>query len=153
MASIRVVVADDDEDVRAALTDVLVVDPRFDVVGSCATGHEVHALVDRARADLVLLDVRMPGGGVEAARVLARHSPPVVVVAVSASTDTSSAAAMLRAGATGYLAKGHLGAQLPDLVARCAAGETVLALPHPRSVLDALLRSVGEPDPHPGSPS
>lgn len=153
MASIRVVVADDDDDVRAALADVLRADPRFVVVGSCATGHEVHALVDRAGADLVLLDVRMPGGGVQAVEVLARRHPRVVVVAVSASTETSSAAAMLRAGATGYLAKGHLGAQLPDLVARCAAGETVLALPHPGFVLDHLRRSVAEPDPHPGSPS
>ncbi|GEP36495.1 hypothetical protein NPS01_01580 [Nocardioides psychrotolerans] len=76
--------------------------------------------------DLVLLDVRMPGGGPDGARRLLAGPPPTpAVVAVSAHTGASSVAAMVRAGVVGYLTKGRL-AGLPDLVARCAGGHVVL---------------------------
>ncbi len=133
--AIRVVVADDDDDMRSALLDVLSADPRFDVVGSAATGVELMALAGDRRPAVVLLDVRMPGGGVEAAAALAAEPSPPVVVAVSANTELATVLAMLRAGAAGYLGKGRLGASLPDLVARCAAGELHLAVPNGPSIL------------------
>lgn len=133
--AIRVVVADDDDDMRSALLDVLSADPRFDVVGSAATGVELMALAGDSRPSVVLLDVRMPGGGVEAAAALTSAPNPPVVVAVSANTEVATVLAMLRAGASGYLGKGRLGASLPDLVARCAAGELHLAVPNGPSIL------------------
>ena len=104
---------------------------------------------------MVLLDVRMPGGGAEAARALRATASTngggagaPAVVAVSAHTGTATVVAMLQAGAVGYLAKGRL-ADLPDLVARCAAGEVVLAVPSAADALDQLVRgavgAVGAP--------
>ena len=91
MARIRVAIADDDAGIRSALADVLAADPRFAVVGAAATGEELCRLVRSVAADVVLLDVRMPGGGVDAARALRTCSPvsgarPPAVIAVSAHT-------------------------------------------------------------------
>ena len=143
MTRIRVAIGDDDAGVRSALADVLTADPRFTVVGTAATGEELCRLTSRVPADVVLLDVRMPGGGADAAQTLrtcppAPGSRPPAVVAVSAHTGAATVASMLRAGAVGYLAKGRL-SRLPDLVARCAGGEVVLAVP---SATEALRRVV-----------
>ena len=124
----RVVVADDDTAVRSALSDVMDADPRFTVVGGAADGVELLDLVAREDADVVLLDVRMPGGGETVARAL-QEGPPVVVVAISAESSPDILASLLRAGVRCYLPKGRLGSRLPDLVARCVAGEVVLAVP------------------------
>ena len=125
---IRVVVADDDDTIRDVLSAVMASDPRFAVVGEAADGIELLEVVTRTDADVVLLDVRMPSGGATAARAL-QQGPPVVVVAVSAETSPDTVASLLRAGVRGYLSKGRLGPQLPELVARCLAGEVILAVP------------------------
>lgn len=129
MTPVRVAVADDDPMIRSAISEVLRADPRFTVVGTAATGRALVDLLREQDVDVVLLDVRMPGGGPEgvAAVLDTTRAPVPAVVAVSAHTGPSTVAAMLRAGAVGYLAKGRLAA-LPDLVARCAAGEVVLAV-------------------------
>ena len=128
MGQIKVVVADDDEAIRAVLSEVMRSDGRFDVVAEAADGTELLDLVASHDVDVVLLDVRMPNGGVTAARAL-QEGPPVVVVAVSAETSPEIVASLLRAGVRGYLAKGRLGPNLPELVARCVAGEVILAVP------------------------
>ena len=128
MAVIKAVVADDDARVRSALIDLLRTDGRFAVVDELADGSTLVEAVRRTGADVVLLDVRMPEGGAAAARAL-REAGAVTVVAISAETSPAIVADMVRAGVNGYLAKGHLSSELPELVARCVAGEVVLAVP------------------------
>ncbi|MBB6627763.1 response regulator transcription factor [Nocardioides sp. KIGAM211] len=143
MSVIRVVVADDDPAFRGALHDVLQADARFEVVGIAATGHELAELVRDLQPEVVLLDVRMPGGGEVAARALtgpdAVGEVPTVVV-VSAQSGAAGILSMLRAGAVGFLGKGRLGAQLPDLLARIMEGEVVLAVPGAAEALRQLVR-------------
>jgi DNA-binding NarL/FixJ family response regulator len=151
MEPLRVLIADDDASIRDALRDVLEADDRFVVAGVVDSGHAVIAAADSLRPDVVLLDVRMPGGGAAAAQALlalpepppapgsAGRTDPPVVVAVSAQAGTSVVVSMLRAGVSGYLVKGRLGA-LPDVVARCGNGEVVLAVP---CAADALRQVVG----------
>lgn len=137
-----VLVADDDAAFREALVDVLSADERFTVVGTAASGAEVPRMCARLRPDLVLVDVRMSGGGVDLARALrAQEGRRPLVVAVSAQTGVTTVAAMLSAGARGYLAKGRLGATLPDSLARVVAGERVLEVPG----AEEALRLVEEP--------
>lgn len=149
MSPVRVLIADDESIIREALRDVLNADPRFEVVGLATSAGELRPLAEMLRPDIVLVDVRMPGGGEAAARAVltlpttadgagSRTEPPVVI-AVSGHTGTAVVAAMLRAGVSGYLAKGSLG-HLPDLVARCADGEVVLAVP---GAVDALREVLG----------
>lgn len=157
MHQLRVLVADDDASIRGALHEVLDADERFTVVGVVASGEELLAAAGDLHPDVVLLDVRMPGGGAPAVRALlgrpgpdagsdpAARSTPPVVVAVSAHTGASVVVSMVRAGATGYLAKGRLAA-LPDLLARCGSGEVVLAVPSAADALRQLFGEVGPAD-------
>lgn len=127
---IRVVVADDDETFRSVLVDILRADGRFEVVAVCADADSAVALAAELRPDLVVLDVRMPGGGPAAAHgIRASTDVRARVVALSAQAGSSQVLAMLRSGATGFLAKGNVGADLSDLLARVARGEVVVAAP------------------------
>ncbi len=138
MGSIKVVVGDDDDAMRHSLTALLHSDPRFEIVGHAATGAGLVEVAALTRPHVALVDVRMPGGGVEAVRALA-SGPPVVIIAVSAETAPQTLIDVLRAGARGYLVKGRIGGSLPDFVARCAAGEVVLATPTGAEVLRQLI--------------
>lgn len=134
----RVVVADDDDGVRAALVDNLRADPRFTVLADVSTGLELVDVCGTLRPDVALVDVQMPDGGAGAVRAVLEQGACPVVVAVSAAVTLRAVLPVLRAGASGYLAKGSLGQSLPDLVARCAKGEAVIATPGGGAVLRAL---------------
>jgi DNA-binding NarL/FixJ family response regulator len=136
--TLSIVVADDDDEMRRALREILTAHESFEVVGEVAHGHDLEVLAADTRADMVLLDVRMPAGGADAARRLATLSPAPVVVAVSASTDVPTVVAMLRAGARGFLAKGHLGRSFTEDLDRIARGQVLIAVPHAVQVLRAL---------------
>lgn len=140
---LRVVVAEDDEKFRRALCEVLGADPRFEVVGEAERGDGLAALVAEHDAHLVVLDVRMPHGGVDAVTDLdrsrsARGTEWPRICALSAQTGTTTVTAMMRAGATGFLAKGSVGSDLGDLLVRCAQGEVVLGVPGAAEVIDQL---------------
>jgi DNA-binding NarL/FixJ family response regulator len=144
MRVIRVVVADDDPSFRSALIKVLEADSRFLVVGVVTQGDALVALANDTRPDLVVLDVRMPGGGPVAARALRQaaaewEAPVPVVVALTAQSDVATVVAMLREGATAYLVKGRVGADLPDLLVRSAEGEVLLAVNTGAQALQHLL--------------
>ncbi len=127
MSPLRVIIADDHPQVLAAMAHAVQSDSRFEVVGTATNGHDALELAIEHEVDVALLDVRMPGGG--PAAVAAFHALPSrpAVVAVSAESTVSTITAMVRAGAVGYLTKGRIGESLPDVLARCAAGEVVLA--------------------------
>jgi DNA-binding NarL/FixJ family response regulator len=134
--TIRIAIADDDARLRDAVIELLDADPRMEVVGAVGDGDELLVLVSATQPDVVLLDVRMPAGGVAAAQALAGSSndtsqaPRPLVVALTAETSPGTIRAMLRAGAVGYFAKGGLGSSLGDLIARVHGGEVVLAVPN-----------------------
>ena len=71
--TIRIVLADDHPIFRDGLVRSLEEGGRFEVVGAGGTADEAVALVDAPPPDLVLLDISMPGGGIEAARRIARR--------------------------------------------------------------------------------
>jgi two-component system nitrate/nitrite response regulator NarL len=129
MERLRVVVADDHREMLATLVSVIEDDPRFAVVGMATTGHDAWQMAADSGADLVLLDVKMPGGGTRAAEALAALPDAPSVVAISAESGSRIVADMLSAGAVGYLTKGHLGDMLPELLWRCAHGEVTVIPP------------------------
>ncbi|HCB06242.1 MAG TPA: response regulator transcription factor [Nocardioides sp.] len=157
--SIRTVVGDDDSRFRAAVIEVLGADARFAVVGEAADGAELLNVATTTHPDLILLDVRMPSGGAVAARALTgangdpgRWSTRPLVVAVSADTTPEVVASMLQAGAVGFLAKGRLGATLPDVLVRMVEGEVVVAVPTGIHALRHLLQHRREPAGVPDGP-
>jgi DNA-binding NarL/FixJ family response regulator len=125
---IRLLVVDDHPVVRAGMVAVLGEEDDFEVVGEAANGAEALALVPRLAPDVVLMDLRMPGGdGVAAIRELRRRSRsrPKVLVLSTYDTDRDVRSA-IEAGADGYLLKDARRADLLRAVHDLAAGRTVL---------------------------
>jgi DNA-binding NarL/FixJ family response regulator len=125
--TVRVVVADDHQTFLAALAKALEDEPGFEVVGSASTGTDAVDLARDAHAELVVVDVQMPGGGAEAAQRLLQLRPAPVVVAISGQSSATTLEDLLRAGVTGFVTKGHAGSDLIEVLRRCARGEVVLA--------------------------
>jgi DNA-binding NarL/FixJ family response regulator len=126
--AIRVVLADDHPVVREGLRGMLAAEPGIEVVAEAASGAEAVAVAARYRPDVVLMDLRMPGGdGVSAtAEILAGTPGARVVVLTTYETDTDIVRAV-EAGAVGYLLKDTPVAELGQAIRAAARGETVLA--------------------------
>jgi DNA-binding NarL/FixJ family response regulator len=127
-AAIRVVLADDHPIVREGLRGMLAAEPGIEVVAEAASGAEAVAVAARYRPDVVLMDLRMPGGdGVTAtSEILAATPGARVVVLTTYETDTDIVRAV-EAGAVGYLLKDTPVAELGQAIRAAARGETVLA--------------------------
>jgi DNA-binding NarL/FixJ family response regulator len=124
MAIVRVLIVDDAEDSRNVLRRALAMEPDIEVVGEAGSGDESVALAERARPDVVLMDVRMPeGDGINATRTITRRFPEIRVLALTAYDDKDSVRDMLNAGATGYLLKGAPVRELVAAVRKARKGE------------------------------
>lgn len=104
--TVRVVVVDDQELVRAGLARILGPGDGFEVVGQCIDGREVSATVAATRPDVVLMDLRMPHrDGLQAMADLAALDRPPPVLVVTTFDDDHVLWAALEAGAAGFLLK------------------------------------------------
>lgn len=102
--SVRVLIADDHPSFRMGVREVL----QDDGFVICAEAESAEEAVDRAMAelpDVCLLDIRMPGGGIEAAESICRVLPRTRVVMLTVSRREDDVMAALRAGAVGFLNK------------------------------------------------
>ncbi|MEV4997728.1 response regulator [Streptomyces niveus] len=125
---IRVLLADDHPVVREGLRGMLSAEPDLTVVGEASSGPQAEALSAELGPDIVLMDLRMPGGGgVESiGRMRAAGLSCRVIVLTTYETDTDILRAV-EAGAAGYLLKDLTRAELADAVRAASRGETVLA--------------------------
>jgi two-component system nitrate/nitrite response regulator NarL len=108
-----VVVADDHDGMRGLVTGALN-EGGFDVVGAAGDAAGAIDLVERHRPDACVLDVHMPGSGIDAARTIAASWPETSVVMLTVSRTDDDLFNALRAGAVGYLLKGDP----PDVLAQ-----------------------------------
>jgi DNA-binding NarL/FixJ family response regulator len=134
---IRVLLVDDQELVRSGFRMILEARDDIDVVGEAANGREAIELAATTSADVILMDVRMPGvDGVEATRtILASGSTARVLVLTTFDLDEYVVQA-IRAGASGFLLKDVRPAELVDAIRVVAAGEALLAPTVTRRLLD-----------------
>ncbi|WP_267245821.1 response regulator [Streptomyces sp. PR69] len=125
---IRVLLADDHPVVREGLRGMLGAEPDLEVVAEASSGPEAEALSAELGPDIVLMDLRMPGGGgVESInRMRAAGLPCRVIVLTTYETDSDILRAV-EAGAAGYLLKDLARTELADAIRAAARGETVLA--------------------------
>ncbi|MEV1240610.1 response regulator transcription factor [Nonomuraea sp. NPDC049750] len=139
---IRVFLVDDQELVRTGFAMILDATPDLRVVGSAADGQTALDALRRPehRADVVLMDIRMPGiDGVETTRrLLARPDPPRVVMLTTFDDDELLVAA-LRAGAAGFLLKDAGAAELLTAIRAAAAGEAPVAPRLVRRLIDSFV--------------
>lgn len=125
---LTIVLADDQELVRAGFRVILESEPGFRVVGEAADGAGAVEAVQQLRPDVVCLDVQMPGvDGLEAARrIAALPDPPAVLILTTFDSDDALFQA-LEAGASGFLLKNASPERLIDAVRTVAAGDALLA--------------------------
>lgn len=135
---IRVVIADDQELVRAGFRALLDSDPAITVVGEAADGDE--AVQMAGDADVILMDIRMPRmSGIEATqRIRQQPDPPEVLVLTTFDTDENAFDA-LEAGAAGFLVKDTPPAQLLEAVKAAAAGGAFISPVTTRRLIDHLI--------------
>lgn len=123
--STRVVLADDHAPTRAGVRLALE-DSEFTVVAEATTAAEAVAAALRHRPDVCLLDIYMPGGGIEAATEIGRALPDTALVMLTASDSDDDLFAALRAGAAGYLPKTTSADRLGQALRGVLAGEAAL---------------------------
>jgi DNA-binding NarL/FixJ family response regulator len=121
--SVRVVVADDHPIFRDGLVRSLEESGHFDVVGAAGSAEEAVALVEAHAPDLVVLDISMPGGGIDAARRIAVAAPGIRIAMLTVSEAEEDVAGALRAGAIGYVLKGVSAGELTEILDGVARGE------------------------------
>jgi len=103
---IRIAIIDDHEMVREGLRAILQTEPDFEIVAESESAEGIVELVDQTKADLILLDARLPGvSGPEACRLLAASHPETAVLIVSSYSDDELINECIQAGAKGYLIK------------------------------------------------
>ena len=120
---VRVLVADDQRLIREGIASLLGIQPGIDVVGMACDGREAALRAVELRADVVLMDVRMPGvDGVAAAALLRRDLPGCRVLMLTPFDDERYVVEALRAGASGYLLKDLPAADLATAVRAAHAG-------------------------------
>ena len=148
--TIRVVVADDQDIVRAGLTMILNAQPDIEVVGAAADGRAAIELARRLRPDVCLFDIRMPGlDGLAATRALAGPdvADPMPVVVITTFDLDEYVYAALRAGACGFLLKTAGPDLLSQAVRAAADGEALIAPTVTRRLLGAFAGSGPAPPP------
>lgn len=125
--AITVVVVDDHPLYRSGVVRTLADDGRFTVLAEGSTADEAVELARRHAPMVILLDISMPGNGVEAARRLAEAAPAVAVAMLTVSETDDDIMAALQAGAKGYVLKGVGAEDLVSIVAGIAAGESYVS--------------------------
>jgi DNA-binding NarL/FixJ family response regulator len=119
----RVLIADDHVLIREGLRKVLALEPGMEVVGEARDGSELLALISSTAADVVVMDVNMPGdGSVETLQRIAALRPGLPVLMISMLPEEHVAPRLLRMGAAGYVSKGAAAEELVTAIRKVLAG-------------------------------
>jgi two-component system, NarL family, nitrate/nitrite response regulator NarL len=123
--SIRIAIIDDHPIFRGGIVEALMGSDGIEVVGEGATAADALAIARERTPDVMLLDLRLPGGGVSAAANIACASPKVRIVALTASEEDVVSA--LKAGVRGYILKGSTGDEVIATVRAVFQGDCYVA--------------------------
>jgi DNA-binding NarL/FixJ family response regulator len=135
----RLLIADDDDLMRAGLIELLTADPEIEIIGQAATGREAVEQTRRLAPDVVLMDIRMPDvDGIAATRELSRAAPETKVLILTTFEQDAYIFGALRAGASGFLLKRTRPEELIAGVHTIAAGDSLLSPSVTRRVIDRM---------------
>ncbi|WP_328809076.1 response regulator transcription factor [Nonomuraea montanisoli] len=125
---VRVVLADDQPLIRAALRMVITDAPDLELVGEAGTGSDAVRLAEGLRPDVVVMDIRMPGmDGIEATRLITAGPSGAQVVVLTTFDDDDYVYGALRAGASGFLVKDMALDDILGAIRVVAAGDALIA--------------------------
>ena len=139
---IRIVIADDHDLVRQGIRGFLETHADLSIVGEAGDAASAVALCAEHTPDVALVDLVMPGGGIEATRAIRAASPKTEVILLTSFEDVQQIVAAVQAGALSCLLKDVDADALADALRKAAQGEAVL---HPRiaaRLMDAMRRGI-----------
>jgi DNA-binding NarL/FixJ family response regulator len=123
----RVVIIDDHPMFRDGVARTLTDSTNIEVVGEGENSHDAIHLAQTLMPDIILLDISMPGGGVEAANVINKTCPVVRIVMLTVSEREDDVMQSLNAGACGYILKGVGGLELIEIVSSVYQGNSYVS--------------------------
>jgi two-component system, NarL family, response regulator DevR len=142
MSSLRVVLADDHEVVRQGLKALIEAEVDIEVVGEASDGPQALQVARSYKPDVVVMDVRMPGGGgVEACRAIRDEVPDTQVIMLTSFSDDEALFNSIMAGAAGFVLKQIRGNDLVDAIRTVGRGESLLDPGVTERVLDRLRKA------------
>jgi DNA-binding NarL/FixJ family response regulator len=135
----RVLIADDEDLMRAGLIELLTADGEIEIVGEASTGREAVEQARRLGPDVLLMDVRMPDlDGIAATHELSRAAPATKILILTTFEEDDYIFGALRAGASGFLLKRTRPEELIAAVHTIAAGDSLLSPSVTRRVIDRM---------------
>jgi two-component system, NarL family, response regulator len=138
---IRVIVVDDHPVVRLGLAAIISLQPDMVVTGEAGSGEEACTLCTERRADVVLMDLRLPGlSGVEAIRTIRKTQPDLRFIVLTTYDGDEDIYRALEAGAHSYLLKAMSHAEVTGAIRKVHAGARVLP--------DVVSKALAERPPH-----
>jgi DNA-binding NarL/FixJ family response regulator len=152
MASIRVLLVDDQQIVRQGLATILKYAPGIEVAGEAADGEQAVALARDIRPDVVLMDIKMPRlGGIPATRQICSELPDTHVIILTTYDTDNLVFEGIKAGARGYLLKDTTSETLIEAIRGVVRGESLLDPGVARRVLSEFQRLASQVQPPPAS--
>jgi two-component system nitrate/nitrite response regulator NarL len=121
---IHVVIADDHTLFREGLAGIIAGAEDFEVVGQAGTMEQAVQLARDLLPDIILLDIDMPGGGLEAARIVAEECPVTRIIILTSSEEDDHLIGALKIGARAYILKGVAARELIRILLAVWAGES-----------------------------
>ena len=135
--TVRVLLVDDHAVVRAGYKRYLELDPTLQVVGEADSGELAYGMLAQTPADVVVMDLSMPGqGGLESMRRIMQRYPEQRVLVFTMHENAALALQALRAGASGYLTKSMPPERMVDAIHQVMRGE--------KPISDDLVSAVAE---------
>jgi two-component system, NarL family, nitrate/nitrite response regulator NarL len=119
----RVAVIDDHPLFRAGIRQAFEATFDLEVVSEGADAQDALEIADTNEHDMMLLDLNIPGGGMDTARALTKSHPDMKIVILTNSEDIEDLASVMQLGAFGYIVKGIAGSELVDILRQVHQGE------------------------------
>ena len=123
MGCIRIAIVDDHPLFRAGVAQSLLETRRFEIVAEGSTHDDAVNVVEDHNPDVLLLDVSIPGGGLEALNSIVKRRPGQKIVMLTVSESGGDVIRAMRSGAMGYMLKGIEAGSLSQILVNIAAGE------------------------------
>ncbi|GBD20009.1 Oxygen regulatory protein NreC [bacterium HR28] len=136
---IRVLLADDHPIVRVGLRTLLEAEPDIQVVGEAGTADEAVELARELQPDVAVLDISMPGNGLEALRRIAALGLPTRILILTVHAEERYLLPVLQAGGSGYVRKSSLHTDLVEAIRTVARGEVFIDQAAARTLLQGYL--------------
>jgi DNA-binding NarL/FixJ family response regulator len=147
---IQVAIVDDHPLFREGVANTLANSPEIEVVGQGSTAEDAVRLARDLLPDVLLLDISMKGGGINAVRTIAESYPVIKIVMLTVSEKEEDVLGSLKAGARGYILKGVTARELVRIVRAIEAGDAYVTPTLAASLLVDLRQDRQSAGPSPG---